>query len=124
MTREKISLKFVYNDGWGGKIVQKVTFDEESPENYLMACAKFLGVVFCEDNIDAAILAAADEINREQAKDKPADPEGRYTYGGNGSHWEGCEETHWDCRIKWLEERIDGLLAEIAAYEKGLPEVS
>lgn len=27
----------------------------------------------------------------------------RYTYGGDGSHWEGCHETHWDCRIAWLE---------------------
>jgi hypothetical protein len=33
----------------------------------------------------------------------------RYTRGGDGSHWEGCHETHWDCRIAWLEERLEHL---------------
>jgi len=23
--------------------------------------------------------------------------------GGDGSHWEGCEDAHWDCRIAKLE---------------------
>jgi hypothetical protein len=23
----------------------------------------------------------------------------RYIKGGNGSHWEGCEEVHWDCKM-------------------------
>ena len=27
----------------------------------------------------------------------------RMTYGGNGSHWEGCAEVHWDCKIAKLE---------------------
>jgi len=27
----------------------------------------------------------------------------RMTYGGNGSHWEGCAEAHWDCKIAQLE---------------------
>ena len=22
---------------------------------------------------------------------------------GDGSHWEGCEDVHWDCRIVQLE---------------------
>ena len=26
------------------------------------------------------------------------------TRGGNGSHWQGCEETHWDCKIAMLEK--------------------
>ena len=30
-------------------------------------------------------------------------PSKRYIKGGDGSHWEGCEETHWDCKIKKLE---------------------
>lgn len=26
--------------------------------------------------------------------------DGRWTVGGrNGSHWKGCEEVHWDCKI-------------------------
>ena len=29
--------------------------------------------------------------------------EKRWTYGGNGSHWEGCAEVHWDCKIAELE---------------------
>lgn len=29
---------------------------------------------------------------------------GFYIRGGNGSHWEGCEETHWDCKITKLEK--------------------
>ncbi len=46
----------------------------------------------------------------------------RYIRGGDGSHWEGCEEVHWDCRIAQLEADIarrdeelkitDGLLKE------------
>ena len=35
--------------------------------------------------------------------------------GGNGSHWEGCEEVHWDCRIAQLEAELkitDELLKE------------
>ena len=27
----------------------------------------------------------------------------RMTYGGNGSHWDGCAEVHWDCKIAQLE---------------------
>ena len=30
--------------------------------------------------------------------------EGRYIKGGDGSHWVGCEETHWDCKIARLEK--------------------
>jgi hypothetical protein len=30
----------------------------------------------------------------------------RYIRGGDGSHWEGCEEVHWDCRIAHLEKEI------------------
>jgi hypothetical protein len=28
----------------------------------------------------------------------------RYTRGGDGSHWEGCDEIHWDCKIAKLEK--------------------
>jgi len=30
----------------------------------------------------------------------------RWTKGGDGSHWEGCEDVHWDCRIAQLEKEI------------------
>lgn len=30
----------------------------------------------------------------------------RYIRGGDGSHWEGCEETHWDCKIAKLERQL------------------
>ena len=23
----------------------------------------------------------------------------RWTDGGDGSHWDGCEDVHWDCKI-------------------------
>ena len=39
----------------------------------------------------------------------------RYIMGGDGSHWEGCEEVHWDCRIAQLEAELkitDELLKE------------
>ena len=39
----------------------------------------------------------------------------RWTKGGDGSHWEGCEEVHWDCRIAQLETELkitDELLKE------------
>jgi hypothetical protein len=31
------------------------------------------------------------------------------TYGGDGSHFPGCEESHWDCRIKKLEAEVERL---------------
>jgi len=34
--------------------------------------------------------------------------------GGDGSHWEGCEEVHWDCRIAQLETELARLTAELA----------
>lgn len=43
---------------------------------------------------------------------------GRYIRGGNGSHWEGCEETHWDCRIARLEQENSELRSEIARLNK------
>ena len=37
----------------------------------------------------------------------------RYIKGGNGSHWEGCEEVHLDCRIAQLEKEIARLNVEL-----------
>ena len=33
----------------------------------------------------------------------------RWTKGGDGSHWEGCEDVHWDCRIALLEKVVKTL---------------
>ena len=54
------------------------------------------------------------------------------TYGGNGSHWDGCDAVHWDCRIAKLEaenERLrielefaTGFIQEIASGFKSHPE--
>ncbi len=30
-----------------------------------------------------------------------------YIRGGSGSHWDGCDKVHWDCRIAKLEEEIE-----------------
>jgi hypothetical protein len=38
---------------------------------------------------------------------------GRYIKGGEGSHWEGCEETHFDCKIAKLEKENEQLRAEL-----------
>lgn len=47
----------------------------------------------------------------------------RYILGGDGSHWEGCEETHWDCRIAQLEQENAELRSEIARLKALLPEI-
>ena len=44
----------------------------------------------------------------------------RWTKGGDGSHWEGCEKVHWDCRIAQLENAVrilaDKLLVSPVGY--------
>ena len=40
--------------------------------------------------------------------------EKRWTYGDNGSHWEGCAEVHWDCKIAQLEAENARLKAVIS----------
>ena len=30
----------------------------------------------------------------------------RWTKGGDGSHFEGCEDVHWDCKIAHLEAEL------------------
>lgn len=44
----------------------------------------------------------------------------RWTKGGDGSHWEGCEDVHWDCRIAQLEDAVrmlaDKLLVSPVGY--------
>jgi len=42
---------------------------------------------------------------------------GRWTQGGNGSHWDGCEDVHWDCKIVALTARI----AELEAENRWIP---
>ena len=38
-------------------------------------------------------------------------------YGGNGAHWVGCEEVHYDCAITKLNQRLQEL--ERALLEAG-----
>jgi len=40
----------------------------------------------------------------------------RMTCGGNGSHWDGCVDVHWDCRIAQVEgelARRDEIIARL-----------
>jgi hypothetical protein len=45
------------------------------------------------------------------------DANGRYIRGGDGSHWDGCEETHWDCKIAKLERENAELRKAIITYK-------
>jgi len=38
--------------------------------------------------------------------------------GGNGSHWEGCENVHWDCKIAKLERTVAKLKSENEFLQK------
>jgi len=42
--------------------------------------------------------------------------------GGDGSHWEGCEEVHWDCRIAQLENAMRMLDDKLLVYPVGYKE--
>jgi len=44
--------------------------------------------------------------------------EGRYIKGGGGSHWVGCEETHWDCKIARLEKENARLQKAVEEAER------
>lgn len=35
-----------------------------------------------------------------------------WTKGGDGSHWDGCDEVHWDCKIAKLESELARLREE------------
>jgi len=42
------------------------------------------------------------------------------TYGGSRSHWPGCENVHFDCKIAMLEKRIEKLEARAVEREKNI----
>jgi hypothetical protein len=54
----------------------------------------------------------AEELRAELAKLR-LDASGRYIKGGEGSHWDGCEETHFDCKIAKLEKENAKLLVDL-----------
>ena len=39
------------------------------------------------------------------------------TRGGDGSHWEGCDEVHWDCALKRLAADRDAAVARAVKAE-------
>jgi hypothetical protein len=48
-------------------------------------------------------------------KDRKKEKNWNYTRGGDGSHWEGCEETHWDCKIVHLEKQNERMADVVSA---------
>jgi uncharacterized coiled-coil DUF342 family protein len=48
----------------------------------------------------------------------------RMTYGGNGSHWEGCAKVHWDCKIAQLEKDNADLRERLDDYIKRLEDAN
>lgn len=63
------------------------------------------------------------EVNKSRAEKAEAElaalrEQTRWIRGGDGSHWEGCEETHWDCKIAQLEAEIERQTAELAALRE------
>jgi hypothetical protein len=38
--------------------------------------------------------------------------DGRWQQGGDGTHFEGCEESHWDCKILSQSKQITTLREE------------
>lgn len=39
--------------------------------------------------------------------------EARWMRGGDGSHWDGCYASHWDCAIRELRKALGNLVAAI-----------
>jgi molecular chaperone GrpE (heat shock protein) len=54
-------------------------------------------------------LAGLAKIIRDECEQITLNASGRYIKGGEGSHWEGCEETHSDCKIAKLEKENEQL---------------
>jgi uncharacterized small protein (DUF1192 family) len=48
----------------------------------------------------------------------------RMVKGGDGSHFPGCEESHWDCRIKKLEAENEQLTRQRDAARDGVSELT
>ena len=48
--------------------------------------------------------------------DRMTEPKLIWTRGGDGSHWEGCYNTHWDCAIAALRRALDDM---VSAIEEG-----
>ena len=43
--------------------------------------------------------------------DRMTEPKLTWTRGGDGSHWEGCYDTHWDCAIATLRRALDDMVS-------------
>lgn len=44
--------------------------------------------------------------------------ENQMTKGGDGSHWAGCDEVHWDCKIAKLEAENEDLRSRLDDYRQ------
>jgi len=90
-----------------------------------------------DPRIDKLMIPVREAINRH-VKDRDAKidiynrayeallismEENRMIHGGNGSHWEGCEETHWDCKIAKLEAKCNNLEQENAKLKEANEDV-
>ena len=53
-------------------------------------------------------------------KDRKKEKNWNYTRGGDGSHWEGCEESHWDCKIVHLEKQVERMEDAVEEAERML----
>ena len=48
------------------------------------------------------------------------DAGGHYIRGGQGSHWVGCEEAHYDCKISKLEKENEKLSKQLVECETAI----
>lgn len=74
-------------------------------------------VLFC-NTCHKKLLSLVTEL-----ESRLAELELRWTSGGNGSHWDGCAEVHWDCKIAQLEARCNNLEQENAKLKEANEDV-
>lgn len=58
------------------------------------------------------------------SKLKATDSINKYTYGGVGAHWKGCNEVHWDCQIRALQKQVDELVELRQSLKEAAAEMS
>lgn len=98
MTRDEFS-KTIEAISAKSRILQSLSLDPEKDAVY--------------NDVKNSVVETSDkaiaEFDRLTARVAELEQPRRMIKGGQGSHWEGCEETHWDCKIAKLEEEIERL---------------